>query len=82
MTPEPVWTTVRFSNESDGPIELMIEPWGTVELLEPGSNCAIHYPPPTDRPDTSHAEYHEGMIRFWCEGGPYELDIDGVRMVT
>jgi hypothetical protein len=70
--------TVRFSNESDQPIELMVEPWGAVEMIPPGSRFAIHYPPPEGREDTSYAEYHTGMIRFWVEGDAYEVDIDGV----
>jgi len=74
--------TLRFSNEGDRPLELMIEPWGAVEIIPAGSSFAIHYPPPSDGPDTSYVELHEGMIRFWCEGDDYEVDVDGVRILT
>ena len=74
--------TFRFSNESDKPLELVVEPWASAEVFPAGSTFAIHYPPPTDRPDTSFAEVHEGMIRFWCEGDTYEVDVDGVRILT
>ena len=69
--------TVRFSNETDQPIDRMVEPWGMVEAIPPGSRFAIHFSTPVARDDTSHAEYHTGMIRFWCEGDSYELEIDG-----
>ena len=74
--------TVRFSNETNDPIEFMVEPWGAIELIAPGSHWAISYPPPTDTEDSSYAEYHVGMIRFWVEGDTYEIDIDGVRIIT
>jgi hypothetical protein len=50
--------TVRFSNETDQAIELMVEPWGAVEPVPAGARFAIHYDPPVDREDTSFAEYH------------------------
>ena len=74
--------TVRFSNETADPLDFMVEPWGAVEVIPPGSKFAIVYPSPADRPDTSHAEYHTGMIRFWCEGSTYDVDVDGERIVT
>ena len=74
--------TVRFSNETDQAIELMVEPWGAVEAIPAGARFAIHYDPPVDREDTSFAEYHTGMIRFWVEGGDYELEINGVPVPT
>jgi len=74
--------TVRFSNETDHPIELMVEPWGAVEPIPAGARFAIHYNPPSDRADTSFAEYHSGMVRFWVEGDDYELDIDGKPAAT
>ncbi len=74
--------TVRFTNEMNQPLELMVEPWGAVELIAPGSRFAIHYPTPDAREDTSYAEYHSGMIRFWCEADTYELDVDGQRIET
>ena len=73
---------VRFSNESSQPLEFMVEPWGAVEIIQPGSKFAIHYPAPHDRADASYAEYHDGMVRFWCEGSTYEVDIDGIRIAT
>ena len=73
---------VRFSNETSQPLDFMVEPWGAVEIIQPGSKFVINYPAPDDRPDTSFAEYHEGMIRFWCEGSTYEINIDGVRTAT
>jgi hypothetical protein len=74
--------TVRFSNETDQAIELMVEPWGAVEPIPAGARFAIHYDPPADREDTSFAEYHAGMIRFWVEGSNYELDINGEPVPT
>lgn len=74
--------TVRFSNETNQAIELMVEPWGAVELIPAGARFAIHYDPPDDRDDTSFAEYHVGLIRFWVEGSDYELDINGERVPT
>lgn len=74
--------TVRFTNETDKPLELMIEPWGASEFIPAGSNFEIYYVPPTDRLDTSHAEVHDRLIRFWCEGDAYAVDVDGVRIQT
>jgi hypothetical protein len=68
--------TVRFSNEHDQPIELMVEPWATIVNIAPGSTFAVLYPEPVGRPDTSFAEYHAGMIRFWCEGATFEVEVD------
>jgi hypothetical protein len=75
-------TEIRFSNETSQPLEFMVEPWGTVEIIQPGSKFVRHCPAPDDQPDTSLAKYHEGMIQFWCAGSTYEIDIDGVRIVT
>ena len=74
--------TVRFSNETDQAIELMVEPWGAVESIPAGAKFAIHYEPPAGREDTSFAEYHAGMMRFWVEGSDYVLDINGVSVPT
>lgn len=74
--------TVRFSNETDQAIELMVEPWGAIEPIPAGAKFALHYDPPIGREDTSFAEYHAGMIRFWVEGGDYKLDINGVSVST
>ncbi|KQN29705.1 hypothetical protein [Sphingomonas sp. Leaf38] len=73
---------VRFSNETDQAIELMVEPWGAVEPIPAGARFVIHYTPHVDREDTSFAEYHVGMIRFWVEGSDYELNIDGETVPT
>lgn len=74
--------TVRFSNETDQAIQLMVEPWGAIEPIPARAQFAIRYDPPVDREDTSFAEYHTGMIRFWVKGGDYELDINGVSVPT
>ncbi len=74
--------TVRFSNETDRNIDLMVEPWGAVEPIPAGARFAIRYTPPVDREDTSVAEWHAGMIRFWVEGSHYELNIDGEPVPT
>lgn len=74
------WITVRFVNKSDRAIELMVEPWGTSEMIAPEAPFAIHYTPPEHREDTSHAEVYADMIRFWVEGDTYEIEIDGVRL--
>ena len=78
----PRMATARFSNETVHPLQLMVEPWGAIEIIPPGSHIAIHYPAPPDGEDTSFAEYHAGMLRFWCQGSTYELDVDGVRIAT
>ena len=74
--------TARFANEHDQPIEFMVEPWATVIEIPPGKRFAIHYPAPVGREDTSHAEYHVGMIRFWCEGANFEVELDGEIIQT
>ncbi len=74
--------TLHFSNETDSPLDLMVEPWGNIIVVQPGSRFAIHYPPPPNREDTSRAEYHVGMLRFWCEGDTFEVDVDGERIFT
>lgn len=74
--------TVRFSNELDRPLEFVVEPWAAAETIPPGARFAIHYPAPLGREDTSYAEYQAGMIRFWCEGETYEIDVNGRRIVT
>lgn len=74
--------TVRLTNETDRAIEFMVEPWGTVEPIPAGARFAIHYSPPVDQEDTSYAEYHAGMIRFWVEGSDYEVDVDSEPVPT
>ena len=74
--------TVRFSNETGEVIKLMIEPWGAIEPIPAGTKFAIRYDPPIGCEDTSFAEYHNGMIRFWVEGERYDLDINGVSVPT
>ena len=74
--------TARFSNETGKPLELIVEPWASSEVIPAGSTFAIHYPAPPDRGDTSYAEVHEGLITFWCEGDTYEIDVDGARILT
>ena len=74
------WITVRFVNKSDRAIELMVEPWGTSEMIAPEAPFAIRYTPPEHRDDTSHAEVYDDMIRFWVEGDTYEIEVDGVRL--
>ena len=73
---------VRFSNETERSIELMVEPWATQVTIPMGSHFAVHYPPPTDRADTSHAEIWPEMVRFWCEGDTFEVEIDGALIET
>ncbi|WP_236554677.1 hypothetical protein [Novosphingobium sp. 9U] len=60
----------------------MVEPWGAIELIPAGAKSAIHYDPPVNREDSSFAEYHIGMIRFWVGGDGYELEINGVSIPT
>lgn len=67
----------RFSNETAEPFELMVEPWGTLVTIPAGSKFALHYTEPTEREDTSFAEIHENMLRFWCGGDAFEVEIDG-----
>lgn len=74
--------TVRFSNEADRAIELMVEPWGAVEPIPAGAKFAIHYSPHVDREDRFCAEYHAGMIGFWVESSNYKVDINGEPVLT
>lgn len=74
--------TLRFKNEAEKALDLMVEPWGAVEAIPSGATFAIHYTAPSDREDTSHVEYHNGMIRFQCEGDAYELEVNGVFLLT
>lgn len=74
--------TVRFSNETRKSVKLVVEPWASTEVIPAGSKFAVHYPAPTGREDTSYTEIQDGLVRFWCEGETYEVDIDGVRVVT
>jgi hypothetical protein len=55
---------------------------GAVEPIPAGARSAIHYDPLVDREDTSFAKYHTGMIRFWVEGGDYEIEINSVPVPT
>jgi hypothetical protein len=73
---------VRFSNETESSIELIVEPWATQVTIPKGSHFAVHYPSPTDGPDTSHAEIYSDMVRFWCEGDTFEVEIDGALIET
>ena len=73
---------VRFSNETGKELDLIVEPWASTEVIPAGSTFTIHYPAPAGRNDTSFAEVGEGMIRFWCEGDTYEVDVDNVRILT
>lgn len=60
----------------------MVEPWGAVENIPAGARFAIHYSSPVDREDTSYADYHPKMIRFWSEGSGYKLDTAGEPVPT
>lgn len=73
---------VRFSNETAHSLELMVEPWATQVSVPAGSKFAVHYPAPMDRPDTSYAEVYEDMVRFWCEGQTFEVELDGQIILT
>jgi hypothetical protein len=73
---------VRFSNETESSIELVVEPWATQVTIPQGSHFAVHYSPPVDRADVSHAEIYADMVRFWCEGDTFEIDIDGALIET
>jgi hypothetical protein len=73
---------VRLLNKTGKPLELVVEPWASTESIAAGSAFAIYYPAPTDRDDTSYAEFRDGLIIFWCEGETYEVDVDGARILT
>ena len=60
----------------------MIEPWATEVTIPSGVRFAVHYPQPSDCPDTSFAEIHPDMIRFWCEGDTFEVELDGQIIQT
>ncbi|HEU0310628.1 MAG TPA: hypothetical protein VFR36_05365 [Sphingomicrobium sp.] len=72
----------RFSNETADQLLLMVEPWATLVSVPAGSKFAVHYPAPTSRADTSYAEVHDDMLRFWCEGETFEVEIDGKIILT
>ena len=74
--------TVRFSNQTGKPIELVVEPWASSETIAAGSTFAIHYRAPADRDDSSHAGLHDGLVVFWCEGDTYEIDVNGAPILT
>lgn len=71
-----------FTNDSNAPMDLIVEPWASLEVIEPGSVVEIHYPSPQGRADESHAEYDGNTITFWCEGGFYALVVDGERVLV
>jgi len=72
----------RFSNETAQPFVLMVEPWATEVTIPAGSKFAVHYEPPIERADTSFAEVHNDMVRFWCEGRSFEVEVDGQIVLT
>ena len=74
--------TARFSNKTGSSIQLVVEPWATEIPIAPGSHFAVHYAPPGDREDCSHAEMRPGIVCFWCEGDTFEVEIDGERIET
>ena len=78
----PLDKTVRFKNNTEKPLDLMVEPWGSTDVIPPRSVAAIHYPAPAHREDTSFAELSEDAIRFWCEGATYQVEVDGVMLET
>jgi hypothetical protein len=71
-----------FKNDSSEPLILVIEPWGTSEIIAPGSIVDIFYPIPANQEDTSHADQEGDTLLFWCEGPTFEVDIDGARIAT
>jgi hypothetical protein len=75
----PTW---RFSNRTSGLLDLQVEPWGAVEVIAGGSTFAITYPSPDDSEGTSSIEVHDDLIRFWCAGADYQLEIDGMAIAT
>ena len=81
MTEVP-WKVIRFSNEVDRPMELVVEPWATQLTIEPRSRFAVLYQPPDDRADESFSELRGDMVVFWCEGPTFEVEIDGAIVPT
>jgi hypothetical protein len=73
---------VRFSNEMTKSLELVVEPWATQVTVPAGSKFAVHYSPPENRPDTSYAEVYEDMVKFWCEGDAFEVELNGKLILT
>jgi hypothetical protein len=70
--------TVRFRNATGAPVTLMVEPWGSQEVILDGSECMVRYPPFDVSDDLSFTELHKGRIVFSCEGPDFEISIDGV----
>ena len=73
-------TTVHFSNNTGGELELTVEPWGALEVIPAGSKFAIHYAAPKDGNDTSLVDLQGSSMTFWCEGDPYDLVVDGIQV--
>lgn len=74
--------SLHFKNSLGRALTLCIELWATEEEIPAGSIFTLHYPPPTDRPDSTLIELEDDRLIVWCAGETYEIDIDGKRIVT
>jgi hypothetical protein len=82
IVPHVLNRTFSFENDTSDPLMLVIEPWASSEIILPGSKVDVRYPSPSDRDDASYADRKGNSLVFWCYGPTYEVDIDGVRIVT
>jgi len=74
--------TLKFKNSTGRTLTLCVELWASEEAIPAGSEFTLHYPPPTDRPDSTIIELEDDRLVVWCAGETYEIDIDGERIIT
>jgi len=82
IVPHVLDRTFSFENNTSDPLMLVVEPWASSEIIRPGSKVDVRYPNPSDRDDASYADREGNTLVFWCDGPTYEIEIDGVRIVT
>ena len=70
--------SIEFSNASDRPLEVVIEPWGMVHRLPSRASCAV-VSVGGDPPAVINVEMIEDGYTFWFEtpGAIYEYWQDG-----
>jgi len=73
---------LHFKNSTGRPLTFCVELWASEEEIPAGSEFTLHYPPPTDRPDSTLIELEDDRLVVWCAGETYEIDIDGERIIT
>ncbi|MFC4254463.1 hypothetical protein GRI97_03435 [Altererythrobacter xixiisoli] len=71
-----------FTNDSNAPLTLIVEPWASSQIIEPGCVVEIHYPSSDAGADFSHADHEGDTITFWCEGSTYALVVNRERVLV